>query len=275
VISQTLAYLTDALLVYWQSGFWTLPFAAASATALMYGKPSITALPTGLYWCVTTFFCVLLSYSLLEPLLPFIPHSPDLNNSFAGGTHFICLVQWCTAFIGPFSVFYLFAGLIYYLSAYFLAEILGHKIEVYKTIVAAFGDVSPLGTLYVLHVILWYTATVLLLTLRDAAKETYMALEDKPFVMNIVSMIVILVLLFAGFYILNDIFKMIVWFLFLLIAYPVVLAFTISLARGDAVFTDKGLGDLYHEGLTQVPIIGKLIGGSDEKSPPPDNLPKP
>ncbi len=101
-----------------------------------------------------------------------------------------------------------------------------------------------------------------------------MALEDKPFVTNIISTIVILVLLFAGFYIIEDRFKMVVWFLFLLIAYPVILAFTISLARGSAVFTDKSLADLYREGLTQVPFIGKLIGVGDKKPTPSDDPPK-
>jgi uncharacterized membrane protein len=50
-----------------------------------------------------------------------------------------------------------------------------------------------------------------------------------------------------------------VWFLFLLVAYPLIIAFVISLGRGTAAFTEKNLLDLYRDGLKQIPIVGKLL----------------
>jgi hypothetical protein len=77
---------------------------------------------------------------------------------------------------------------------------------------------------------------------------------DSNWLKNLITLIVLLGLGLSGFYLLEP-FPAVLWFLFVLVATPVVLAFVQSSGK----FTPKNLIDLYRLGVKQLPFIGDIL----------------
>ena len=57
----------------------------------------------------------------------------------------------------------------------------------------------------------------------------------------------------------SDNFKAVVWLVFLIVAYPLIVAFVISLSRGTALFTDKSLIALYRTDSRKFPSLAAWL----------------
>jgi hypothetical protein len=62
----------------------------------------------------------------------------------------------------------------------------------------------------------------------------------------------------AGLWAFSSLSSRILWFVFCLVCYPVVLAFT----HGNSRLTDQDLVEIYKRGLRQLPVVGRLLARS-------------
>jgi hypothetical protein len=79
--------------------------------------------------------------------------------------------------------------------------------------------------------------------------------KRKKMLLKIVGGLVVLVLVLIGFSILPPL-GSVLWLLFLIIAYPLIIAFTTSEQSMD----NANLVELYKKGLSEVPVLGKIFG---------------
>jgi hypothetical protein len=96
------------------------------------------------------------------------------------------------------------------------------------------------------------------LLLQKPAETQRMNISSKPSreqIWKIVISIILLSFALAGFVWL-PLYSAILWLIFLVVAYPVALAYTTAKQSMD----NRTLTKIYKAGLTQVPIIGKLFG---------------
>lgn len=83
--------------------------------------------------------------------------------------------------------------------------------------------------------------------------------------LRVVIMVVLLGFGTAGFWLFNDHYKATLWLIFFIAAYPLALAFTVA----DPM-RSSDLLKLYKMGLSQIPLLGKLLGAvSANDSDPP------
>lgn len=233
---------------YWNGGLVLLPFLTAysgyavTGRAMQIGEATANAFGFAILTCIAICSAYALQVFTGSSIV-----DPIYIMDYVVSCTFI--LQWYQVFIGPISLPILFFGVGYVASMIILPGIF-HG-----------GRVIYVATIF------WLATSASLALCWKLTKAGTMAIRQNQALGNYISAIVILLLCFAGFKFLDGNFKIAVWFLFLLVAYPVVLAFVISLSTGTAKFTDKSLVDLYRDGLKQVPIIGKLLfpGG---KQPP-------
>lgn len=91
----------------------------------------------------------------------------------------------------------------------------------------------------------------------QSKKETYMETPQekrKKMVLKMLAGFVVLILVLVGFAILPP-FGGVLWLLFLIIAYPLIIAFTTS----EKSMSNANLVEMYKAGLSEVPVLGKFF----------------
>jgi hypothetical protein len=92
------------------------------------------------------------------------------------------------------------------------------------------------------------------IALRELAETPETLKPGQGWVRNLVTLIVLLAIGLTGFYLLEP-FPAVLWFLFVLVATPVVLAFV----QGSETIRGMNLLELYRTGVAQIPFIGQLL----------------
>src|SRR5262249_43255097 len=96
-----------------------------------------------------------------------------------------------------------------------------------------------------------FTMTARIWRRMASGKNTYLA--------NMLTMFLVLLFGFLGLKFSDSNFLAALWVIFLVLAYPLVIAFMLGIANGTAKFTEKGLVDLYRTGVSQIPVISKFV----------------
>lgn len=91
----------------------------------------------------------------------------------------------------------------------------------------------------------------------NAIRKGVMSLKQFPMLTKLLTAFALLIFCFLGFYLLDGI-KAIIWLCFLIVSYPVLLAFMGSLLNG-VEFSPRQLQSLYKDSLRSVPVLGKFI----------------
>ena len=141
-----------------------------------------------------------------------------------GGTLVVFCVQFYHQLFGRFSFLMMFHPIAVWVLAY--PFLFGHDDG--RTALLAGGFLW----IFVWAVVFWIKRTVGQVALR---------VKEMKQLSNFAAAIIILLLCFAGFALFDSHLKLVLWFLFLLLAYPMVVAFVIGLSTGSAKFTDRVL----------------------------------